>query len=107
DMKNIKLTCHLIRDFEDVSVLLKFDIKINSSDYIDSLKDKIYEKVQIPNDNKNGFSSLELQEGEESNYWNGEKLLKVGYIHVIVDSPLIRANQQMANLAINQASLEV
>ena len=69
-------------------------------------------KVQIPNDDENGFSSLELQEGEEryakklrkiiSNYWNGEKLPKVEYIHVIVDLPLMRANQQMANLAIDR-----
>ncbi|CAI2179520.1 11075_t:CDS:1, partial [Funneliformis geosporum] len=53
DIKDIKLICYLIRDFEEIfecfNLAEKFDIKINSSDYVDSLKDKIYEVIKQKN----------------------------------------------------------
>jgi hypothetical protein len=63
DMKDIKLTCHLVRDFEEIfgcsSLAEKFDIEINSSDYVDSLKDKIYEVIKQKN---NIFSDIKADD---------------------------------------------
>jgi hypothetical protein len=118
-MVDIKLICRLFRNIEANSV--KFNIDINTSKTVDSLKKKIFEEVQKKNDkifsdikasnlelwmvhirdDDDEFSKLSLEnDGTEgikeleekiSDYWNVENLPEEGFTNVIVDSPLLTA----------------
>ncbi|CAI2186021.1 3460_t:CDS:2 [Funneliformis geosporum] len=80
DMKDIKLTCHLVRNFEEIFGYKIYEVIKQKNNIFSDIKADylMLWKIQIPNDDKNRFSSLELQKDEK------------------------KANQQMANLAINQ-----
>ncbi|CAG8689244.1 8000_t:CDS:2 [Funneliformis mosseae] len=118
-MVDIKLTCRLFRDIEANSE--KFNIDINTSKTVNSLKKKIFEEVQKKNDKIfSGIkvSNLELwmvhirgddefslkndstegiKELEEkiSDYWDDKNLPEEGFTNVIIDSSLLTALKRL------------